>query len=226
MHASITERPSGHCGVRTTLTSSIHASAMATSCADERRKGPGSLLAFPSALDRRCSDNRPAATQQGHKEQHNRDDEQQVDERADRVGAHQSEQPRDQQNHDKCVQHGSSMEPAETPAISSVLALDLLANVLYRLTDLALRPTKRRLSIARDLVDNSLITQLLVVGEISGCLLHLALDRFSLAFELVLVHFSPSAWSRRTSGAMGYDYHSQSRPTKVALAPVPLDSRM
>ena len=50
-------------------------------------------------LDRR------SAAEQPHEKQHDRDDEQDVDEGADGVSPHHAKQPRDQQDNRECIQH-------------------------------------------------------------------------------------------------------------------------
>lgn len=48
------------------------------------------------------------ALENPHDDRHEGDDEQDVDESAQRVGGHQSEEPKDDQNKGKCLEHGGS----------------------------------------------------------------------------------------------------------------------
>src|SRR3954451_10590319 len=57
----------------------------------------------------RASDYRAAAADDADQEQHDGDDQQHVDDRSDRVHAHQSEQPGYEQNHRECEQHVLSL---------------------------------------------------------------------------------------------------------------------
>ena len=50
----------------------------------------------------------PVAAQQADDEEHEGDDQQQVDKRANRVGPDDSQEPGDQENHRECIQHGSA----------------------------------------------------------------------------------------------------------------------
>ena len=52
-----------------------------------------------------ASDDSSPSIENADDEQHERDDQQYVDERADCVRAHDAKQPRDQQNDRQCVQH-------------------------------------------------------------------------------------------------------------------------
>jgi len=82
--------------------------------AQEKQRRP--RPAFPDCHNRRATSEAPSddgspATDEADKEQHERDDEQHVHERADGVGSNYSEQPCNQQNHREREQHMSSFIP-------------------------------------------------------------------------------------------------------------------
>jgi hypothetical protein len=65
---------------------------------------PGSTVTTMSAASGDST-----AADETHQKQDDGDDEQDVDERANRIARHEAERPQDQQNDGECVQHGFTL---------------------------------------------------------------------------------------------------------------------
>src|SRR5688572_30230462 len=87
----------------------------------------------------------------------------------------------------------TSLTNAPAREAAAPLALQVVADILDRLADLAAGAAESFLNITRGLVCHPFVVDALVVGQIAPRLLHLALDLLSLAVELVLIlHALPS----------------------------------
>src|SRR4051812_16159762 len=82
----------------------------------------------------------------------------------------------------------TGQEPERLPPIGRMLFLQLVAEVFDRFADFPAAATKPFLHAAGSLVGHSFTMQPIVVRQIAGGLLQLALDLLALAVEFVAIH--------------------------------------
>ena len=73
------------------------------------------------------------------------------------------------------------------------LAFQSLADVFYRLSDLAAGAAERFLGLTRRFVADALVVKLWVIGQVTDRLFHTALGGCGLPLEFILIHSASTA---------------------------------